>query len=205
MKKQTLIITSCFMICLASCSSTKIASSWKEPGKQVDLSKLNKVLVVAMLKNEVNSQNAEDQMASYLQGKGVVSYHYLGNGVNKKDKVALHEKMKADGFDAAITMRLVDVDKDITYRPGSSFSSYPDYYRNFDGYYSRSWEIYSTPGEYLTTQTYTVETNVFSIKEDKIIWTSLTKSTNPDGVMRMTAEIAKVIYKAMKKEGFVKN
>jgi len=45
---------------------------------------------------------------------------------------------------------------------------------------------------------------IFSILEDKIIWTSETKTINPTGVDQMTKEISKVLYKRMVKEGFLK-
>jgi hypothetical protein len=44
---------------------------------------------------------------------------------------------------------------------------------------------------------------VYSIKEDKIIWSGLTETTNPDGVESMTNEIVKTVYKKMVKEGFI--
>jgi hypothetical protein len=44
---------------------------------------------------------------------------------------------------------------------------------------------------------------ILAIKEDKIIWTGLKKTTNPEGVDKMTKEIVKVVYKSMIKEGFI--
>ena len=189
-------------IIAASCTSTRITSSWREPDKQVAVNKLNKVLVVALFKDETSRHKAEDQMAGYLNGKGIVSYNYLKESFDKKNEDALREKIKKDGFDGAVTMRLVDVDKEENYTRGN-ISSYPAYYRNFSGYYYRSWSYYSTPGYYTTTKTYTIETNVYSIKEDKIIWSGLTETTNPDGVKKMTEEVAQVVYKKMIEEGFI--
>ena len=186
----------------ASCTSTKITSSWREPDKQVIVEKLNKVLLVALFKDETSRHKAEDQMAGYLKGKGIVSYNYLKEGFDKKNENALRERIKADGFDGAVTMRLVDVDKEENYTRGN-ISSYPVFYRNFSGYYHRSWSYYSTPGYYSTTKTYTIEANVYSIKEDKIIWSGLTETTNPDGVKKLTEEVAAVVYKKMVKEGFI--
>ena len=80
---------------------------------------------------------------------------------------------------------------------------YPSYYRNFSGYYFRNWGYFSDPGYYSTTKTYTVETNVFSIKEDKIIWSGITKTTDPSGVTKMTDEIGKAVFNEMVKEGFI--
>ena len=202
MEKITLPALIAVIVIISSCSSTKITSSWREPDKTVVVEKLNKVLVVALFKDETSRHKAEDQMAGYLNGKGIVSYNYLKESFNKKNEDALREKIKADGFDGAVTMRLVDVDKEKIYTPGNT-SLYPSYYRNFSGYYYRSYSYFSDPGYYSTTKTFTIETNVYSIKEDKIIWSALTKTTDPDGVQKMTEEVAKVIYKKMVKEGFI--
>ena len=187
---------------IASCTSTKISSSWREPDKSVSVEKLTKVLVVALFKNETSRHKAEDQMAGYLKGKGIVSYSYLDKNFDKKDEGALREKLKRDGFDGAVTMRLVDVDKEKIYNPGNNLL-YPSYYRNFSGYYYRSYSNFSNPGYYSTTKTYTIETNVYSIKEDRIIWSALTKTSDPDAVEKMTEEVSKVVYKKMVKEKFI--
>lgn len=191
-----------FTIATSSCTSTKIISSWREPNKEVAVSSLKKVLVVALFKDETSRHKAEDQMAGYLNGKGIVSYNYLNESFDKKNEEVLRERIKADGFDGAVTMRLVDVDKEKIYTPGNT-SLYPSYYRNFSGYYYRSYSYFTDPGYYSTTKTYTIETNVYSIKEDKIIWSALTKTTDPEGVQKMTEEVAKVVYKKMLKEGFI--
>jgi hypothetical protein len=202
MKRNLLAIFLMCILILSSCTSTNITSSWREPDKQITLSQLNKVLVVALFRDETSRHKAEDQMAGYLGGKGIVSYNYLKESFDKKNEDALREKIKADGFDGAVTMRLIDVDKEKIYTPGN-LSLYPTYYRNFSGYYHRSYSYFSNPGYYTSTKTYTVETNVYSIKEDKIIWSSLSKTTNPDGVNKLTEEVAAAVYKKMMKENFI--
>jgi hypothetical protein len=141
-------------------------------------------------------------MVGYLKGKGVASYNYLDAGTSTKNEQAIRDKIRDDGFDGAVTIRLIDVDKEQVYTPGI-ISTYPAYYRNFSGYYYRSWSNYSTPGFYSTTKTYTVETNVYSIKEDKIIWTGITATTDPGGVEKLTEEVTRVVYRKMLKEGFI--
>ena len=202
MKNLILAIYIFGIICLSACSSTKLISTWREPNKEVSLKKLNKVLVVALFQNETSRRKAEDQMVGYFYGKGVASYDYLDKNISEKNENAIREKIKKDGFDGAVTMRLLDVDKEETYSRGN-ISRYPAYYNNFSSYYFRNWGYYSNPGYYITTKTYTVETNVFSIKEDKIIWTGITKTTDPSGVERMTDEIGKAVFNEMVKEGFV--
>lgn len=202
MKNLNLVTYIFGMLAISSCSSTKITSTWREPNKEISLNKLNKVLVVALFQNETSRRKAEDQMVSYFYGKGVASYNYLDKNISTKNENAIREKIKDDGFDGAVTMRLLDVDKEDVYSRGN-ISMYPSYYRNFSGYYFRNWGYFSDPGYYSTTKTYTVETNVFSIKEDKIIWSGITKTTDPSGVTKMTDEIGKVVFNEMVKEGFI--
>ncbi|MBA4851425.1 hypothetical protein [Emticicia sp. BO119] len=202
MNKSVFFLAGICAIFLVSCTSTRITSSWKEPDKTVTLNNLNKVLVVAMLKDETSRRKAEDQMKKYLNGKGVVSYNYLDRSISEQDEQQILNKIRADNFDGAIIMRLIDVDKDVDYVPGT-ISSYPVYYRTFGGFYRRSWVYYSTPNRYYSTKTYTVEVTVFSIKDDRIIWTGLTESTEPGGVDKMTREVAKVVYDRMVEEGFI--
>ena len=190
------------MLSTSCSSSTQITSSWREPNKEVNINNLKKVLVVALLKNETSRRKAEDQMLNYLNGKAVTSYNYSDANFNKLDEDGIINKIRGDGFDGAIILRLIDVDKEVTYTPGR-YNSFPTYYQSFGEYYRRSWQYYSTPGQYNTTKTFNVETNVYSLKENKIIWSALTESVNPDGVEQMTAEIADVVFKKMKKEGFV--
>ena len=133
-----------------------------------------------------------------------MSYNYLDANFNERNEDALRDKIRSDGFDGAVTMRLVDIDKEKIYTPGYG-APYPFSYRNFSGYYYRSWSFLSTPGYYTTTKTNTIETNVYSIKEDRIIWSGLTETTNVDGVKAMTEEVVKVVYRKMVKEGFITN
>ncbi len=199
---RNIVIFATFLFFTFSCKSTKIASSWKEPGKQVDLKNLNKILVVAMLKNENSRHQAESEMVEFLGGKGVASYDYLKVNFNKSNEEALRDKIKKDGFDGAITMRLLDVERERNYT-----LSYigPNGWNpiSFPNYYYRSWPNNQENGYYLTTKTFVVEIAIFSIIEDKIIWTSETRTINPEGVDKMTKEISKVLYKRMVKEGFL--
>ena len=113
------------------------------------------------------------------------------------------EQMFAEGeIDGAVTMRLVAVDKEKIHTPGEIYL-YPEYYRNFSGYYYSRWHYNSTPGYYTTSKKFIIETNVYSIKTDKIIWSSITESIDPGGVENLTNEVTKVVYKQMIKEGFI--
>lgn len=185
-----------------SCSSTHIASSWRDPDKHIHANDWKKVLVMALLRNETNRRSAEDEMAKYLNGKGITSYSYLDENFNRKDEQALRSRIKKDGFDAAITMRLIDVDKEKVYTP-QQYYMYPMYYDDFITYYYRNWMYYNLPGYYTVTKKFIIETIIYSIKEDKIIWSGITETYDPKGVKRLTSEITRTLRNKMRQEGFI--
>lgn len=194
---------SLFILLVCSCNSTQIISSWKDPNIQIHIGDWNKVLVVALLQNETNRRRAEDEMIKYLDGIGITSYSYLDSKFNPKDEEALRSKLKNDHFDAAITMRLIDVDKEKIYTP-EQYHMYPVYYHNFSRYYYRGWINYTTPGYFTITKKYIIEIIVYSLQNDKIIWSGITETYDPQKVEKLTSEIACVIHKRMLKEGFIK-
>lgn len=202
MKKARIIILLIGISTLIACNTTRLTSTWREPNKVVYIPQLKKVLVVALFQSETSRRKAEDQMVGYLEGKGVVSYDYLDKDISVKSEEVIRQKIKQDGFDGAITMRLMDVDKErVNYRSNNLMSPY---FNTFSGYYFTNWPYYANSSYYSTTKTYTVETIVFSILEDKVIWTGTTQTTDPDGLTKMTEEIAKVVYDKMIKDGFIK-
>ena len=184
------------------CSSTRIVNSWKDPETMVSLDKLNKVLVVAFLRDEASRRVAEGRMAGLLKGKAIPSYSYLGEDIKSLNEGSVRQRLQGDSFDGAVVMRLVDVTKEVNYSPGN-ISTYPFYFRSFGGYYRRGWSYFSTPDRYHTTRSYSVETNVYSMKQDKLIWTGLTETTDPGGVDKLVAEISSTIFKRMMDEGFI--
>ena len=200
---QLLSLAILFVIALcSSCSSTYIVNSWRDPQTMVSLEKLDKVLVIAFLKDEASRRIAEDRMADLIKGKAIVSYNYFDEDIKTLDEAGIMERLRGDDFAGAVVMRLIDVSKEVNYVPGS-IDTYPFYFRTFGGYYRRGWSYYSTPGRYDTTQAYSVETNVYSMKQDKLIWTGLTKTTDPGGVDKLVAGISNIIYKKMMDEGFI--
>ncbi|MBW8362679.1 MAG: hypothetical protein K0M56_10900 [Kaistella sp.] len=190
------------MLFLNSCTSTQIVSSWRDPDSHLHSGDWKKVLVLALLRNETDRRRTEDEMVKYLQGKGVTSYSYLGESFNIKNEEVLRSRLKNDGFDAAVTMRLIDIDREKIFIPGQQYN-YPVYYDNFSRYYHRNWPYYNTPGYYTETKKFIIETVIYSIPGDKIIWSGVTETYDPAGSEKLTAEIAGTIRQKMLQEGFI--
>lgn len=189
-------------IIMSSCTSTRLVNNWKDKETTIKPGTFNKYLVAAIVKDDVSRHTVEDKLVSMLKGKAMASYKYSNSDISKVSKDDINLIMLKDSFDCAIIMKLVDVDKDVQYTPGT-FTTYPTYYRSFRGYYYRGWDHFNNPGYYTTTNTFSVETNFYDLKNDKLIWSGLTKSTNPTALEKMIDEIAKAVYLQMLSEGFV--
>jgi hypothetical protein len=180
--------------------STEITKSWKDPGASVNLDSVNKILVIGLVKDETARRVVEDNLVTRLKGKGVPSYSYLTGEMTSATNDALAAKLKADGFDYVLIMRLADVEKETSYVPGTTSGYYGSYY----GYYSYGMGAYSSPGYYTTDKNYFIETMVYSVPEDKLLWSSTTKTVNPSKLESSLNEIGSVISAKMRKEGFLK-
>lgn len=199
MKKYLLFLV--IVSTIFSCGpSTKIVNSWRDPQVTIDTADIHKFVVAALLKNETVRRSVEDQMAAMYPGKAVQSYVIFGITELKENEDAYAQKLKGEGYDGVVVMRLVKVDKDSRYVPGS----YPAYYGTWRGYYGYAWPNYYDPGYYTTDKTYYVEVNVYSLKKNKLIWSGVTSTINPTSGDQLFTGVVKAVNQKMKEEGFIK-
>ena len=181
-------------------TSTHIVNSWRDPEVVVDTANIHQFVVAALLKNQAVRRQVEDDMAARFPGKAVQSYKELGEDELKENDDVYNQKLRRDGYDGIVMLRLVNVDKSTTYVPGA----YPVYYGSWRGYWRYSWGGFYDPGYYTTDKAFNVEVTVFSLKRDKLIWTANTTTVNPAGRGELFADVSKAVVDKMKKEGFLK-
>jgi len=200
MKNFSLLITiSITLLLFNSCSSTKLVSSWRNPESTVDTKKLKQVWVMCLVKDETTRRVAEDELASRMPGVFMPTYNKFPSSMLKNNPDQVNSEVLKSGYDGIVIMRLVSKDKATSYVPGNS----PSYYGGWYGYYGYAAPYYYDPGYYRTDEYYTVETNVYTLNPDKLIWTGMTETVNPNSVQTTIKEIADAINFQMKKEGFL--
>lgn len=195
-----LIFAAVIFSCMVSCNPAKIVTSWRDPDVTINSAQLNKFVVAALLKNQTVRRRTEDRMASYFPGKAVQSYKELGETELKENNAFYNEKLRGEGFDGIVIIRLLQVDKDKRYVPGN----FPEYYRSWGFYYGNAWTGFYAPGHYTTDKIFDVEVNVYSLKRDKLIWSATTSTVNPAGRDELYDDVIKAVKKRMRKEGFLK-
>ena len=183
---------------LFACSpSTKLEKSWADPSFNAATTQpFKKVLIFAPLKDAASQRTAEDKIAAQLKEKGsaVPSYSYLQPADTNQN--LLDQKLLKDGFDGVISMQLTDVEKSTSYVQGTSYGGYHGY-RGYYGYGSYS------PGYYTEDKKYLVETNLYSLRDNKLLWSGTTSSINPSKFDKTVDEIIYTVKYELQKKGFI--
>jgi len=98
-----------------------------------------------------------------------------------------------------VAMRLIKSEKQVTLVPGGYATSFP----RFWGYYGHAWPIVYDPG-YLRTDTIVqVETKVYSLTDDKLIWAGLSETFNPRDAQALVRGVEQAVAKDLQKQGLI--
>jgi hypothetical protein len=200
-RPRTLILT--ILIALAACAATTtFTSTWKAPDATV-ISPVGKTVATVFVSRDESKRRAgEDAMARSINafgGHGLPAYTVIPDesAVNAEQARA---KLKEAGANAVVTMRVVGKDQQVTYTPGYTA---PSYYGGFGPYWGYGWGTVSSPG-YLTTDTLvSVETLLYSLDRDKLLWASTSRTTNPENLDTLVKEIADATANEMVKQGLL--
>ena len=198
---RTLILSLLVAGSFAACSpSTQIEKSWMEPGANVTKSPTNKTMVIAMVKDETSRRVIEDELVKRL-GTAVPSYQSLSTDMIKEaSEETLTNMLVKDKFTHVLLMRLADIEKETSYVHGTTTGFYGGYGR----YYGYGAGMYASPGYYTTDKNYFIETTIYSVEPNKLLWTGTTKTVNPSKMNKTVNEIADVVAAKMKQDGFLK-
>jgi len=165
---------------LSSCASTTMLSSWTDPAYTGG--KLGNVLVIGVAKNPGVRRKFEDTFVKNLKNKkamGTVSYMALPNPaeINEESVAPILRDQK---ITQVLVTRIVDQKTVTTYVPPSVTTyapAYPSYYYGgWSGYYGASYSTVVSPGYEYDTQYVSLETNIYDVASNKLIWSGVTET-----------------------------
>lgn len=193
-------LVACSLLCFAGCQSTSVVDTWKAP----DLTKLSfkKVMVVTPTPDGVLRRSVEDAMkAQFTQVECVTSYALLGNEANLKDVANVVATLKSAGVDHVVLVRLISDRTEIYSGPSDVV---PVAYRTFRGYYGAGYALrpfYYETGRISTDRIVQIETNIYEVAGERLVWSGATSHTNPASVRDLIDEAAADIRALLKKQG----
>jgi hypothetical protein len=191
---------------LAACATTGFVSTWKAPDAQPLKPEGSKVAAVVMHDNEAARRAAEDALAREIgaQGaEGIPSYTLIPSSA-AKDEAAAKAAFEKAGIAAVVVMRPVGTQQQISSTPTMTMYAGP-YYRGFwgGGYYGYGWGGAWGASEIRTDTIVSIETLVYSMKQNKLVWAGQSQTTNPSRVDGLVKEIVAAAAREMKKEGLL--
>jgi len=158
-------------VCLfASCATTKVTEAWKDDQFR---GTIRKVAVLGVFKEPDTRKIFEDEFADRLRARGVeaVASHKIIPDAEMPDKDVVIGKIRNFGADTVIVTRLVDMETVQTTVPGRSYIV-PNYYGYYGMYYTH---IYKA-GEIVEEGFAYAETNLYSVSDEKLIWSGRSKT-----------------------------
>jgi hypothetical protein len=201
------------LVAAAGCATgSSFTSTWKAPDAQPLTGSGKKVAALIISKDESVRRGSEDLLSYQLTkrgAKGIPAYALIpADAVQDKDKAkAAFEKA---GIQGVVSMRVVGKNQELNYQPGSTWASPwgSAYYGSFwggggGGYYAWGWGGVYDPGYLRTDTIVTIETLVFSLEQDKLIWAGMSRTSNPDSVPDLIRELVEKAAKEMRKQGLI--
>lgn len=190
---------------IAACSSsTQIMGSWKSP--EIEAQNYQRVVVAALTDNVLARQEVENDLQAQLQQRGIEATRSIdlfppsaaakaGPDVN-----LLIERIKENGHDAILTAALVDEQTETRYVPGNMgyqpMSRFM-WYGSFRGYYNFWYPTLYDPGYYTEDKVYYLETNLYDVNTDRLVWSAQSKSHSPRSLRKAASQFAELTVQKM--------
>ena len=202
------------------CSSSKKAASMEVIGSWVNKEemqgkKANSVFIVVLTQNMSTRSLMERDLAAAATSHGIKSVPSLSvltpvTGV--PDSVIMQafiRQVDKSGCNMVLIVSLLDSRNDTKYIPSSSYTYEPyshyGYYGYYPTYYATTFNTISTPGYYVTNNTYYVESNLYDVASKKILFSIQTKAVNPDDIDKASKKFTETLIEEIKVNGMLKN
>ena len=177
---------------------TELAATWHEPSPT--LLNFNRTVAVFVTTDEAMRRAVEDQIAAKFPNT-IPSYRAIPNAASA-DKATILQQLRRAGFDGAISMRVTNVSEQLTYNAGYNGPYWGGAY-GFNGYWNNAWAYPYNPYYVTTTQIVSVETNIYSLKDDKLVFAALSQTSDPANVGKLVRSVMRHINEQLKKDGMI--
>ncbi|MBA7532896.1 hypothetical protein ES705_25126 [subsurface metagenome] len=200
-------------IAILGCTgSTKLTVSYTQ--ENIQPKKYNKLAIVALTNSDPNRLVLEEALANKFKADGInaiITFNIFplagrpdvlaDMNLDPEDiKNHIRKTVKENNIDALIIISLLNT-RQVERYVNRSVSTvgyydpimYPTYnYRYYDYY----WYVHNTThntGYYTTETTYFVETNLYDVETEKLLWTGQTKTENMSSIEAEAPKFAKII------------
>jgi hypothetical protein len=170
-----------YLALFVSCQPSKITQTWT--AKEAIPKKYQQILVLGVLADNDNELQVkmEDHLAGDLKELGYTAIAAnkifpagtFVKGDTARGVAAINDK----GFDAILTIVLLDKTKEKVFVPGSNtYYKNQEQFNHFDRYYNTVYERIYTPGYYQDETKYFWENNFYDLYKKQLIYSARSRS-----------------------------
>ncbi|MGK9119488.1 hypothetical protein [Olivibacter jilunii] len=196
---------------LACGSSTRITASWIDPAIKGKPQANKTVFISALTRNmEVRTklENALALQAEQRNIKAIKSSEHLRPDFYQElpPREKLLKTLKQSGADAILTVSLIDKESETRYIRGNArYAPFPFYrwYGGFYSYYNYWYPIIYDPGYYVTDKKYFLETNLYDLETEKLLWSAQSQTVNPGSIDNFVKTYPTKLIEQMIKDGLI--
>jgi hypothetical protein len=186
-------------------AKTTFSSVWKSPEASRIFFGGLKVAAVVIDQDESLRVAGEEALADELNKRGmqgVPSYRFVPKELLKNPDQA-RGWFEKSGVQGVIAFRLISDQQRRTITPATWSSAY---YSTLWGYYGYGWGTAAvfTPGSDRTERFVSLETLVFSVPRNTLIWAGVSTSDNPKSGRDLVEEVVREAVKEMEKQGLTR-
>jgi hypothetical protein len=193
MKKLYELLIIAIAIINASCSSTKpeeFDDVWINKDSINGKSFHNLFIIVLTSDIDVKTK-VENMLADKTKAKGyktvkssdVMPYNIKDPKIPTRDEIV--NTVKASGCDGVLISSLFKKEEAVNYTPGTTaYSTSPEFafVGNYVGYYTHYYPTVSTSSYYSHDKSYFVQTNLYDVSSEQIMWSVKSKIFNPSSL-----------------------
>lgn len=204
---KRIILLLIVQISLFGCvTTTKLSGTWTTP--DIPAKRYQKIMVAALTQNLLAKQTVENDFAAKLSVRGVqvgVSHDVFAPNFTDdhiEDKNAMLGKLREDDYEGILTVSLIDKRSETRYVPGSySYRPVSHYvwYGRFWRYYTTMYPMIYEPGYYTEDKVYFIETNLYDVETEKLIWSAQSETYNPSDLEQFSDEFTTLIIEELQK------
>jgi hypothetical protein len=168
-----------------------LETSWRDPS--IRTFHFRRLLVSYATNDEEMRRRVEDKLASRLPN--AFAAYRVAPDLNTRDPAAARALLREKLFDGAVVMRVVDVKDRATYVPLNTwYTGHPSFYT----YWGSSWGMVQRPGYVVNDRMVSVETAVYSIKDDKLLWAARTRTLNASSPSKLVDETVDAVVRELR-------
>jgi len=185
---------------LSGCAATQIINQWSNPSYAT--ASFKRIMVVGVSKQPSIRRTFEDEFVAQLKAMGsdaVPSYQFIPED-GQVDESRLKQAVNEAGADAVITTRLVRIEREAQYIPGT-YGPYPGF--GFYRWYSNAWVGFYEPPRLRFYDIYISETSLHDVRKDRLIWSGIAKTTRLDDIRSEIQEFVEVVIAALREKNFL--